>query len=253
VFAATAPDKQQFSMNHLAHKLSAFVGDLSRQETDILDNLTSRRLRTVNAHRDVIRQGDRIEFAHILCKGWAVRTKHLSGGEVQIVGLLLPGDWCGFDPSLGSIADHSIETITECEIALVTASEIIELMSSNKLRLAVSRSQMATQAIQMDWTVNVGRRDAQQALAHFVCELHFRLTRCGVIDSLEFELPLNQVTLSDCLAISAVHTNRVLRDLRERSLMELHSRWLRILDLDRLQHFADFNPSYMHGQHPSDE
>mgnify|MGYP000215118764 CR=1 FL=1 len=44
--------------------------------------------------------------------------------------------------------------------------------------------------------------------------------------------------LADLAGLTAVHVNRVLQELREKKILELHSKWLRILDMQELRHMA---------------
>ena len=59
---------------------------------------------------------------------------------------------------------------------------------------------------------------------------------------------MTQVELSQCLAISPVHTNRVLRELRERNLLHFSRRRVRIEDLAALRKVAGFDPAYLYIQ-----
>jgi hypothetical protein len=61
-------------MGPLAKKLSSFT-QLSAEDLEAANNLCGRRLRTLPAKHDLLREGDPIQFGHILCDGWAVRSK----------------------------------------------------------------------------------------------------------------------------------------------------------------------------------
>ena len=49
---------------------------------------------TIEAHRDIIRQGDVPDNVHLIISGVACRFKILSNGARQIIAYLLPGDFC---------------------------------------------------------------------------------------------------------------------------------------------------------------
>ena len=61
-----------------------------------------------------------------------------------------------------------------------------------------------------------------------------------------FGMPLTQEDIGDALGLSAVHINRVLRDLRERGLMTFSNRTIAIQDIQALKREAGFDPRYLH-------
>ncbi len=62
--------------------------------------------------------------------------------------------------------------------------------------------------------VGIGRRDAAERTAHFLLELGSRLAHVGMGSKADFACPLTQQLLADALGLSAIHVNRVLRQLR---------------------------------------
>jgi predicted ArsR family transcriptional regulator len=52
--------------------------------------------------------------------------------------------------------------------------------------------------------------------------------------------------MAEALGISAVHVNRVLKDLRERGLMEVHGGLLTIMDQAGLVVAEQFDTAYLH-------
>jgi hypothetical protein len=75
------------------------------------------------------------------------------------------------------------------------------------------------EAMVVEHLVSIGRRNAIERTAHFFMELGERMLLVGLSAETEFECPLTQYVLADALALSAVHSNRVLRQLRELSLL----------------------------------
>jgi hypothetical protein len=60
------------------------------------------------------------------------------------------------------------------------------------------------------------------------------------------ELPLTQVELADTLALSTVHVNRTLQELRRQHLVSLSGGMLEIHDFSALQSIAMFSADYLH-------
>ena len=67
----------------------------------------------------------------------------------------------------------------------------------------------------------------------------------GLATKAEFQCPLSQFVLADALGLTAIHVNRVLRELRERGLLVLRKGIVRIHDLNRLRKLAGFQGGYL--------
>ena len=100
-------------------------------------------------------------------------------------------------------------------------------------------------AIQQEWMVYLGRRAAETRLAHFLCEVTYRLSGGSRRD--QFEFPLTQRELGDLLGLSAVHVNRTLQSLRGQGLIELNHQRLTVRDQAGLYELAEFDPRYLDG------
>jgi CRP-like cAMP-binding protein len=102
------------------------------------------------------------------------------------------------------------------------------------------------EGILREWLVSLGRRSADQRIAHLFCELLIRLQTVGLADNNSFEMPLIQEELADTLGLSNVHVNRMMQELREKRLISTSGKRLTITNVERLQEFAQFNPNYLH-------
>jgi DNA-binding transcriptional regulator LsrR (DeoR family) len=67
----------------------------------------------------------------------------------------------------------------------------------------------------------------------------------GLADGDAYELPITQNELADTLGMSGVHMNRVLVTLRSEKLIQLKSKTVTILDIEKLKAFSGFNPNYL--------
>ncbi len=80
---------------------------------------------------------------------------------------------------------------------------------------------------------------------HFLLELESRLALVGMASRESFDCPLTQYHLADALGLSAVHVNRVLRQLRENGLVTFRDGRVTFGDHDRLMELAEFDPAYL--------
>jgi CRP-like cAMP-binding protein len=101
------------------------------------------------------------------------------------------------------------------------------------------------EAMVVEHLVNVGRRNAAERMAHFLLELGARLTLVGLGSREGFACPITQYLLADALGLSAVHVNRVLRQLREAKILTFRDGFVGFENYDRLAEFAQFDPTYL--------
>ena len=228
----------------LARKLGAFVA-LSEAELCVLEKLHKRR-RTFVAGRDLVHQGQTEQSAYILISGWACSYKLLEDGQRQIVDFQIPGDFLGLRSVVLHISDHSIEPVTDIEVTEVHVSDLFEAFSETpRLATAVLWAASRDEAMVVEHLVNIGRRDAAERTAHFLLELCARLSLVGLGSKAGFACPLSQYLLADALGLSAVHVNRVLRELREAGLVTFRDGFVKFDDYEKLVGFADFELTYL--------
>jgi len=143
-------------------------------------------------------------------------------------------------------ADHNIEPVTKVEASEVRAIDLLEIFSkAPRLATAVLWAASRDEAMVVEHLVDIGRRNAKERAAHFLLELGARLKLVGLGSTSGYACPLSQYLLADALGLSAVHVNRVLRELREDGLVTFQHGQVEIHDLDALVLLADFDKTYL--------
>jgi CRP-like cAMP-binding protein len=227
-----------------ARKLGAFVA-LSNLELSVLERLHSRR-RTFAAGRDISHEGQTDQAAYILASGWVCSYKLLTNGSRQIVDFQIPGDFLGLRSVLLRTTDHNIEPITIIEATEVPVKDLLEFFETlPRMAAAVLWAASRDEAMVVEHLVGIGRRDARGRTAHFLLELGARLKLVGLATKEGYACPLSQYMLADALGLSAVHVNRVLRELRELGLVTFQNGKVTFDDFDGLVTLADFDTDYL--------
>lgn len=246
-----------------AQKLGNFIA-LSNAELDILDTVHRRR-RSFRAGRDLLFQGQVNHAVYILAEGWACSYKLMRDGSRHIFDFQIPGDYLGLRSVFFRTADHNIEPITEIEASEVLESDLLKTFSDTpQLATAVLWAASRDEAMMAEHLVGIGRRDARERTAHCLLEFSARLALVGRGTRDGFACPLTQYHMADALGLSAVHVNRVLRELREDKLVTFQRGQVTIHDFVRLADLAEFDHAYLdqegpllrqrHGQpHPLDK
>lgn len=228
----------------LARKLNAFI-TLSPEEAKRLGELQSP---TTNVKRGklLVHEGQPGRKVFVLQAGWACSYKDLPTGSRQIISFPIAGDCVGLRSALLRTADHSFEALTDAVISVVDGEYMLQTISEYpRLGTAILWAASRDEAMVVEHLVSVGRRTAIERTAHFFMELAERLSLIGAATKTEFDCPLNQYVLADALGLSAIHVNRVLRQLRERELLMVQRGKVTILDLRRLKELAGFRGGYL--------
>jgi CRP-like cAMP-binding protein len=220
---------------------------LSERGIALLQQAIQDGLRRARPGEDITSEGDPIDSVRIVLSGWLCRYKTLEDGRRQIVNFVLPGDSCDACVYLLSVMDHSIGALTAVAYAEIKRAAFEQMLASDRsLAEAMWCETMVNSAIQREWTVNIGRRDALERVAHLLCELYERLLPVGMIDDGSCSFPVTQMDLGDATGLSVVHVNRTLQELRTSGLIVLRDRTLTITDLKVLKDTALFSADYLH-------
>lgn len=204
-------------------------------------------LRTVNPISYLVREGDPPTQCAVLISGYAFRQKLTGDGSRQIVSLHIPGDLLDLQNLYLDIADHSVQTLTFAELAIIPRKAMHDLCGVNA---AIARAMLVSILIEAamlrEWLLNIGRRDARARLAHLLCEFATRLDAQGISNRNGYELPMNQEQLGDALGLTPVHINRTLRALEKDGLVKRQGRHIGFPRWEALREIADFSSRYLH-------
>ena len=228
-------------VQRLEHGANLTAGDRAA-----LSDLTRYR-RAIDGRRSIVEEGADASRVRIILDGWACRWKGLPNGQRQITELLLPGDICHAYSGMLLRSDHSIATLSTSVIAEVDQAELATLLEQRPIaRQALRWSSLQTDSILRTALVNNGLRQAEQRIAHLICEILARLQSVGLAQNGTFSWPLTQIDVGEIASMSSVHVNRTFRKLRGDDLLTLQKRQMSIQDVARLAAFCDFRSDYLH-------
>src|SRR5215217_2519423 len=175
---------------------------------------------SIRADQDIVREGDRPTRSCLILEGCVAMYKVTPTGKRQIVAFHMAGDIPDLQSTQLEVLDTSLGTLTPAKVAFIRHEAINELCEQHfRIARALWRQTLIDAAIFREWVVNVGRREALNALAHLMCEFVIRMRAMGLTDGEECDLPMTQAELGDALGISTVHVNRTLQELRAAGLI----------------------------------
>ncbi|MEN9408082.1 MAG: hypothetical protein RL216_56 [Pseudomonadota bacterium] len=232
-----------------ARRLWSFV-QLKEEDLAVLSDLYRRR-RAFPVGGEIIHQGQIDPSAFVLISGWVASYRVLADGKRQIMDLHLPGDLIGLRSALLRTSDCTVEPITPikaCE--LLRSDTLFDFTRTPRLATALLLDALQDQALINEHLVDLGRRSAGVRMAHFLLELGSRLRRVGMATCAGYDCPLSQYHLADALGLTAVHVNRVLRELREAGLLTFQRSRVTYGNYDALVQYAGFETGYLDQERP---
>ena len=144
------------------------------------------------------------------------------------------------------MSDHSVQPVSDIEVTEFRMADLLEAFAQTpRLATAVLWAVSRDEAMVVEHLVGVGRRDAAERTAHFLLELGSRLALVGMGSKAGYTCPLTQNLLADALGLSAIHINRVLRQLRENGMVTFRDGFVAFDNYDQLIEYASFDPVYL--------
>jgi CRP-like cAMP-binding protein len=236
---------QSHPLDLLIKKLETHA-PLGKEEHAILCDLPFK-VRDVDAGAHLVREGDKPERCAVLVEGYAYRQKTTGDGARQILSIHIPGEAVDFQNMFLAEADHNVQMLTRGVVAEIPRQALIDLTMSNRvIGEAILVTTLVEASIFREWTLNIGRRNARERIAHLLCEFAVRLELQDLGPNVEFELPITQEQLADATGLTPVHVNRVLKSLQAEGVLERNRRTVRFPEWQRMRDIGDFSMRYLH-------
>ncbi|GEM73502.1 Crp/Fnr family transcriptional regulator [Sphingomonas aquatilis] len=202
----------------LADRLGELI-ELSASERRALDGLETRE-RTVRRGAVLLREHDRATELFVIRHGSLMSYIILPDGSRQILRFLFPGDLIATPALVYRSAPETLMALTESTVAIIDRAQIAALIVDHPriAGLLLVRDQIERVAL-TDRMANLGRGSAKAR----ICALLIGLRNChrrldaSVQDS--FSPCLTQEQIGDATGLTAVHVNRMLRQLEDEGLL----------------------------------
>lgn len=173
----------------------------------------------------------------------SVATYKLSGdGSRQILAVHFPGDILNLDTVLNG--DTGIQACALSSIALVVvqAADLMIVSSTHKdIQAALLLGAAIDAASSREWLFNVGCRPAMNRLANLLCDLETKWRIAGFADVDTRPTTLTQEIIADCAALTSVHANRKIKELRNLGAVIGGSRPFPVCNWEKMRELGDYD------------
>ncbi len=214
---------------------------IGKEELEFIGTLKTGELRT-GPGTTVLREGSQSEHLFTLLEGWAFRYKTLSDGRRQITSFVLPGDFLGIQATMQGEMDHSVDTLTAAALCTFPRNRVWEIFKRCP-SLAFDLTWLAARQETMldEHLLSIGRRNAEECAAYYILHLYMRASDVGLVTDHRVRFPFTQEHLADALGLSLVHTNKPLKRLAARGLIQWEHGWCFLPDIPALAELAKFD------------
>jgi CRP-like cAMP-binding protein len=178
-----------------------------------------------------VAMGDTHNFVYMVESGWVARSRTLPDARRQIIVTFLPGEFCGIKTIFMERQPDDIEALTEASVRRIHYEEACALAARDFGVAMFLAWQLALDERHLhNWTVRLGRANAEERLAALLLELRNRLLQLGVAAQAGYALPLSQQQIADHVGLTPVHVSRVLRRFRELDMVCINRSEVQFMD-----------------------
>ncbi len=189
----------------------------------------------------LVRENDAGADLFVLKRGALTSYVLLSDGSRQILRFLFPGDLVGTATLLHAKSTETVVALTDSLVATIDRGMLAMTIAAHPrlaaLLLAVGQS---TQQALSDRLSALGRTSAKARIAALLLEIRDGLRRADPDVASAFALMVTQEEIGDATGLTAVHVNRMLRQLEEGALIERNAGRVRLLDERALAGIANY-------------
>ena len=198
----------------LAERLGELI-DLSENEKAALDSLEQRE-RTLRRGAVLLREHDKSPELFVVKRGTMMSYVILPDGSRQILRFLFPGDMLAVSALVYRDSPETIVAMTDVTVCPFDRTLMATLLIEHPRLAAVIMviNQMEKVAL-TDRLAALGRTSAKARVAALLLEIRNRVRHTQQASATSFIQPLTQEEIGDATGLTAVHVNRMLRQLEE--------------------------------------
>jgi len=168
----------------------------------------------------LIRENDSQGELFILTRGTAMTYVLLDDGSRQILRFLFPGDMIGFSSLVYVRSAETIAAVSDCVVAAFDRQLLTRIISDHpRLSALIMTMNQLERIALLDRLVALGRTSAKARVAAILLEIRDSRAVADGWSANSFLLGLTQEEIGDATGLTAVHVNRMLRQLDEEGLI----------------------------------
>lgn len=223
--------------------LADWIGDhltLTHAERGALLALEERE-RPIRRGQTLLRENDRSTDLYVMRAGTMMGYLLLDDGSRQILRFLFPGDLLAQSALAYAKSPETIVALSDAVVSPVDRATFARLAVEHpRLILAIAAIEQIERTTLTDRLAALGRTSAKARVGAVLLDIRDRLRRCDPAIGDAFTLGLTQEEIGDATGLTAVHVNRMLRQLEEDGLIARVGGRVTFLDEPALRRVAEY-------------
>lgn len=217
---------------------------LTPNERLALDRLEERE-RHFRRGATLLRENDRTTEMYVLRKGMMMSSMVLDDGSRQILRFHFAGDMIGVSTLAYREASETISALSDCVVSPFERSAFAALMTEHpRLAALIMVYNQIERAALTDRLAALGRTSAKARVAAILLEMRNRMRMLDKGISSSFMPGLTQEEIGDATGLTAVHVNRMLRQLEDERMIAREAGRVTFTDERGLERVANFVDRY---------
>lgn len=215
-------------------------GVLAPEKLQQLSKHSSRQ--NFTSQQEIQGEGEAVERYATILSGIVKLGKLASDGRKQIVGLQFAPDFLG--RPFARQSGISVEAATEVRVCSFPRAVLDEMVvQSPELKQKLLDQALRELDEARDWMLTLGRKDATEKVATFLCLLAINLDPERDVrskGSIVFDIPLTRSEIADFLGLTIETVSRQITHLRKAGLISIeNNRSITVADIGKLRAVAD--------------
>lgn len=170
------------------------------------------RIETVPKGRILVTEDDFADHSMLLLEGWVAFSKMLPEGEIQIIDVMLPGDFALIGATNAPVAACSVVALSDARVINIKPEQANGPdPDMARLRERMAAEVVRTQSRTSELLLRMGRGSAANRVAYALLEFFVRLEAIGLTEDGRFAFPMTQNELGAFVGLSNVHVCRTMR------------------------------------------
>ena len=191
------------------------------------------------------RENDRAGDLYVLRKGMMMSSVLLDDGSRQILRFHFPGDLLAVSSLVYREASETITALSDCVVCPFERSTLSTMIAEHpRLAALIMVCNQIERAALTDRLAALGRTSAKARVAAILIEMRNRMRMLDKGISNSFTLGLTQEEIGDATGLTAVHVNRMLRQLEEEGMIAREAGHVTFVNERSLARAANFIDRY---------
>jgi CRP/FNR family transcriptional regulator len=193
----------------------------------------------------LVSENDRLSELYVLKQGMMMSYVLLHDGRRQILRFLYPGDMMAMSALAFGTSPETMMALTEVVVSSFDRGVLAKLLSDHpRMASAMMALDQIKRVSLTDRLAAIGRTSAKARVAALLLDIRNRLRRGDPAIADSFHPGITQEEIGDATGLTAVHVNRMLRQLEEEGLIARDGGRYTLLNEQRLVRAASYVDRY---------